>query len=342
MNTWKKLALLGSALTMTAACAAPTDEMAEASFPPGTEDGVVATTSQALTSGLVASRQADGIVMSTGNIYFTAHDAGGAAVWRTAQSSSPGAEGVLYYEAGARFGDIVWAQVNGVYWGYFLARVGNVVTIRRVSLSGGSHSVLATISSNIDIANSHRNLVTDGVSLYWQDDVAVWRMPVGGGAPYQLDATSPNAPTAGLALSNGNVYYASGNSIYYVAVGGSITIPMYRVKVTATTRITTLYTVSNGIYWGEQSGAVRVRVGTTTTTLPSTNGYVPTSIGTNGYTAGAAQVWTQCAGSSCRLQYAFPAWSSNVAIAAGAFGAAVNSTGNVFWSDAAGIHRQVI
>ena len=45
----------------------------------------------------------------------------------------------------------------------------------------------------------------------------------------------------------------------------------------------------NGVYWGEQGGAIRLKIRNAITTLPSTEGLVPTSISTNGSTAGAAQ-----------------------------------------------------
>ena len=61
--------------------------------------------------------------------------------------------------------------------------------------------MLATIT-NVDIANSHRNLITDGVDLFWQDDTHIRKMPIGGGVITVLDTTSPNTPTAGLALQD--------------------------------------------------------------------------------------------------------------------------------------------
>src|SRR5258708_37913436 len=78
-----------------------------------------ATPVYAQVSTLVSSRKPDGLILSTGNLYFTSPDAAGATVWRTAQSSIPGQEGVLYWEPGARFGDIVFAQVDGSFFGYF-------------------------------------------------------------------------------------------------------------------------------------------------------------------------------------------------------------------------------
>ena len=126
----------------------------------------------AVTTGLVSSRPPDGLILSTGNLYFTSHDAATASIWRAAQSANPGQEFLLYSEPGARFGDIVFAQVDGVWWGYFFSTRAGVVSIKRVPLTGGAAITLATMT-NIDVANSHRNLVTDGVNLYWQDDRSV-------------------------------------------------------------------------------------------------------------------------------------------------------------------------
>jgi hypothetical protein len=105
--------------------------------------------------------------------------------------------------------------------------------------------------------------------------------------------------------------------------------------------VTTLYAVSNGIYWGEQSGAVRVKVGSTITTLPSTPGLVPTSISTDGFTAGADQIWTQCGSQSCRLQFVVTGGTWSTPIGADALGATVTTTGDVFWGNSAGVHRQI-
>src|SRR5436853_7359986 len=84
----------------------------------------------------------------------------------------------------------------------------------------------------------------------------------------------------------------------------------------------------------------KVKMGSRVTTLPSIAGLVPTSISTNGFTAGGAQAWTQCGSQTCRMQFAFPATNFTAAIGADAFGVTVTSSGNVFWGDAAGVHRQ--
>jgi len=290
------------------------------------------------TATLVSSRKPDGLILSTGNLYFTSHDAAGATVWRTSQSSVPGQEGVLYWEPGAVFGDIVFAQVDGSFFGYFFATKGGVITIKRVPLTGGAATVMTTVT-NVDVANSHRNLLTDGVNLYWQDDTAVRKMPIRGGPVTVLDPSSPNTPTAGLALQNGNIIYASVADIRFVPPNGAVTSPSVRTIATASTRVTALHAVSNGVFWGEQTGAVRRKVGATTTTLQSTGG-VPTSISANGATAGAAQAWTECGSQSCKLRFVFLILSSTRAIGADALGVTVTSSRRLFWGDAAGVHRQ--
>jgi hypothetical protein len=257
------------------------------------------------------------------------------------QSAGPGQEILLYSEPDARFGDIVYAQVGGVWWGYFFATKSGVITIKRVPLTGGAATTLTTVT-NVDVANSHRNLVTDGAHLYWQDVSSVRKMPIGGGAITELDQASPNTPTAGICLRDGNIIYASVRDIRYVPTSGDvITSPLVRTIVTASSRVTALFTVANGVYWGENDGAVRLKVGSTTTTLQPSTGLVPTSIATNGYTAGGDLVWTECGSSSCRMQFRLTGGNWVTPIADDALGAAVTSSGNVFWGDAGGVHRQV-
>lgn len=289
---------------------------------------------------LISSRKPDGLILSPGNLYFTSHDAAGAAVWRTSQTSVPGQETILYWEAGARFGDIVFAQIGNNFFGYFFAQKAGVITIRRVSLTGGNATVLATIT-NVDIDNSHRNLVTDNVNLYWQDVTAIRKMPIGGGPSVVLDSTRPNTPTAGIALQNNRIIYANVNEIRFVPTSGAITGPNVRVIFTAATTITALHAVSNGIYWGERNGSVRVKSGTIVKTLPSTAGLIPTSISSSGFTVGAMEVWTQCSSQSCRLHIQSPVSSgASMPIGADAIGATVLSSGRIFWGDAAGVHRR--
>jgi hypothetical protein len=289
-------------------------------------------------ASLVSSRKPDGLILSTGNLYFTSHDAAGATVWRTSQSSVPGQESVLYWEPGAVFGDIVFAQVDGRFFGYFFATGKAGITIKRVPLTGGAATVLATVT-NVDVANSHRNLLTDGVNLYWQDDTAVRKMPIRGGPVTVLDPVSPNTPTAGLALQNGNIIYASVTAIRFVPPNGAATPPSARTIATAASRVTALHATSNGVFWGENNGAVRRRVGGTTTTLQSSGG-VPTSISANGFPAGTAQAWTECGSQSCKLRFVFSIVNLTRTIGDDALGMTVTSSRRLFWGDAAGVHRQ--
>ena len=299
----------------------------------------------AMTTSLVSLRKPDGLVLSAANLYFTSHDATRACAWRTAQSSRPGQEIALYCEPYARFGDIVYAQVDCTWWGYFFAMSGGVVTIKRIPLTGGPATVLTTTNS-IDIENSHRNLVTEGVNLYWQDATSVRKMPIRGGAVTVLDTTSPSTPTAGLALQNGNVIYAHLSNIRYVPTSGSIISPLFRRIAKTPSRVTALSAVTNGVLWGDQSGAIRLKVGSVTTTLQSSGNLVPTSVAIN--KTGAAEAWTQCGSSQpCRLHlrtgahFPFPVLKFSMSIGAHALGATMTSSRTVFWGDAAGVHRQV-
>lgn len=295
----------------------------------------------------VSFRKPDGMILSEGNLYFTSHDAAGATVWRTSQTSIPGQETVLYWEQGAQFGDIVFAKVDGVFFGYFFAETPKNFkgfTIKRVPLTGGTATVLANIGDEMDIENSHRNLVTDGANLYWQDGSAIRKMPIRGGAIVKLDPVHPNTPTAGIELQNGNVIvYASFENIRFVPTSGTNTTPESRTIAVAASRVTALHAVSNGTYWGDQgpdSGSLHLRLAGVNLTLPGPGGIV-SSISTKGPAAGGSQAWTVCSGDSCRLRLVFPGLNSSLVIGGGAFGVTVTPPGNVFWGDAAGVHRKV-
>lgn len=298
-----------------------------------------ASPSREITSVLVSSRKPDGLILSNGNLYFTSHDAAGAAVWRMAQTEAPGQERILYWEAGAVFGDIIFAQVNGNFFGYFFAQSGGVVTIKRVSLTGGNATVLGSVGNSIDIVNTHHNLVTDGVNLYWQDVSAVRKMPIGGGPITVLDNSSPNTPGAGIGLQGSNIVYAFARDIRFVPTSGATTSPDVRTIATADSRVSALYPVSNGVYWGEQNGLVRLKVGATTISLISAPELLATSISANSATAGGDQAWTQCNNTQCQLFFAIPHSIFSYPIGNNALGVTVTPSGEVFWGDDAGVHR---
>jgi hypothetical protein len=289
----------------------------------------------------VSYRRPDGMILSTGNIYFTSHDAAGAHVFRTGQTSVPGQEIELYHEpAGSRFGDIVFANVGGIYYGYFWAQIGGNAYIKRILLTGSQVATVLTPPVNdIDIVNSHHNLATDGVGLYWQQASSVRKMAIGGGPVITLDPSTPNTPTAGVYLNTGNIVYASVNAVRFVPTAGAITSPLVRTIATANTTVTSILPVANGTYWGDRNGAIQLRLGSTTYTIQSNTGMVPTSMATNGYTAGGALVWTQCASTNCQMRFDFPAGNWVSAVANNALGAAMTSSGSVFWGDDLGVHR---
>lgn len=282
---------------------------------------------------LVSSRKPNGLAVSTGNLYFTSHDAAGAAVWRTSQSSVPGREGILYWEAGAKFGDIVFTKVGTSFFGYFFAEKAGVITIRRVSLSGGNATILATVT-NIDIINSHHNLVTDGVNLYWQDVNSIRKMSINGGEITVLDGTRSNTPTAGIDLQNDRIIYADVDAIRFVPTAGAITNPELRTIVPRSSGITTLHVGESHIYWGERNGSVRRKAsGSSPQTLQGPGSFTPTSIGTSG----SKFAWTQCGSASCQLKRSF---GLTLTIGVNALGLFITSAGNIFWGDDAGVHRR--
>lgn len=299
----------------------------------------------------ISSRKPDGLAVSTGNLYFTSHDAAGAAVWRTSQTSVPGQESILYWEAGARFGDIVFAQVNGNFFGYFFAEKSGVITIRRVSLTGGTARVLATMT-NVDVVNSRRNLVTDGRFLYWQDDGAIRKMPIGGGASIVLDKTRLNTPTAGIVLNNGRIIYASVDDIRFVPTVGAITDPSVRTIAKTSSRVTVLHVGISGVYWSEQNGAFRLKSGATIRTLGATSP-TPTSISTkgtlvvNGVTSDAELAITDCDSQECKLRkFDFRSDGTfeivSFEIGDDAFGITLTPSASVFWGDADGVHTHIV
>jgi len=284
----------------------------------------------------VSFHKPDGIAFSTGNVYFTSHDVYGAHVFRTGQTSSPGQEATLYSEPpGSRFGDIAFANVDGVYYGYFFAANGfGQVSIKRILLTGSTVAdVLTSTVNNIDIVNSHHNLVTDGVDLYWQDSKSVRKIPIRGGVITVLDQTSANSPTAGVYLDgSGNLIYASMNMVRSVPIQGASTSAASRTMVTAAAAVTTIAPVDQGFYWGERSGSIHMKSGTTIYAIwDNAFGAIPTSIAT---LAGNQAIvdWTECGSTACDLTW-------GIVLPNNALGVWVNPQGT-FWGDDLGLHRR--
>jgi hypothetical protein len=211
-------------------------------------------------SRMVAQHSVDGIVLSTGNIYFTAHDIHHARVFRTAQSATPGQEIELCREPDSRFGDIVFAKVDEVFYGYFLALASGVTTIRRIPLApqpGQVAKIIGPPIADIDIVSSHGNLATDGSFLYWQSDTAINKMPVQGGAVTVLDTTPLTRPVTGLHLIGPNLIYAVGRVVHYVPVDGSaVTPPSLRVVFTIATGVVACAPQAGSIFVADRNGAI--------------------------------------------------------------------------------------
>lgn len=224
-----------------------------------------------MSSRIVAQRVADGMVLSTANIYFTAHDGAGARVFRTAQSATPGQEAELCHEPDCRFGDIVFAKVDDVFYGYFFALAGGRTTIRRIPLApqpGQAAEIIGPALTDIDIVSGHGNLVTDGSFLYWQSDTAINKMPIRGGSVTVLDRTPLTRPVSGLHLLGPNLIYAVDRVVYHVPADGSaITPPNLRVVFTAATGVVAFVPLADTIFVAERNGAIVSHAGNTSSVI---------------------------------------------------------------------------
>jgi hypothetical protein len=296
---------------------------------------------------IIAQHVADGMVLSTANIYFTAHDNAGARVFRTAQSATPGQEAELCHEPACRFGDIVFANVDGVFYGYFFALTSGMTTIRRIPLApqpGQVAEIIGPAAADIDIVSSHGNLVTDGSFLYWQSDTAINKMPVRGGAVTVLDRTPLTRPATGLHLVGPNLIYAVDRVVYHVPADGSaITPPALRVVFTAAAGVVACVPAQGGfIIVAERNGAI--------VNHSNNAGGVPQDPGaafiTSMVSNGVALAWTQMASQEiapgqldARWQLRGDAGISGFNIPTGANPrlAMFNAAGDLYWLDDDGV-----
>lgn len=299
---------------------------------------------------IIAQRLADGMVPSRANIYFTAHDDKVAMVFRTAQSATPGQETELYQETGSRFGDIVFANVGGTFYGYFFALAKGQTTIKRIQLDLDwtidpqvAH-VIGSPIADIDIVSGRGNLVTDGSFLYWQTDTAINKMPIEGGPVTNLDTTALTRPVAGMYLFGPNLVYAVDRSVYYVPADGSATtIPALRVLYTADTGVVAFSSMADDIgeflYVGDRNGGIVQHSGNSTSVIQAPGTAFITSI------AGAI-AWTQIAMYEIAPEVTPAAWQLRVSPGAGVYTyttgpnprlAQYADSGGVFWLDDDGV-----
>jgi hypothetical protein len=300
---------------------------------------------------IIAERVADGMALSRANIYFTAHDDEVAFVFRTAQSATPGQEVELYQEAGSRFGDVVFADVGGTFYGYFFALAKGQTTIKRIQL-GLDYTqdpqvadVIGSPIADIDIVSGRGNLVTDGSFLYWQTDTAINKMPIEGGPVTNLDTTALTRPVAGLYLLGPNLIYAVDRTVYYVPADGSATtIPALRELYTADAGVVAFASLDDiagdFIYVADRNGGIVVHSGSSTNVIQ-----VP---GTAFITSMAGPyAWTQMAMYEIAPDLAPAAWQLHLSQGVNVYTFATGpnprlaryaDSGNVFWLDDDGVN----
>jgi hypothetical protein len=298
---------------------------------------------------IIAQHVADGMVLSTANIYFTAHDNAGARVFRTAQSATPGQETELCHEPNCRFGDIVFARVDDVFYGYFFALADGMTTIRRIPLApqpGQAAEVIGPAAADIDIVSSHGNLVTEGSFLYWQSDTAINKMPIRGGAVTVLDMPPLTRPATGLHLIGPNLIYAVDRVVYYVpADGTAITPPSLRVVFTVATGVVSCAPLVGSIFVADRNGAIVWHSDSGSGQVKQNSGAAfVTSMAYDG--AHVAFAWTQMAATQiapgeldARWQLRVDAGVNDFTFTTGANPrlAMFNAAGDVYWLDDDGV-----
>ena len=294
---------------------------------------------------IIAQHVADGMVLSTANIYFTVHNNGDARVFRTAQSATPGQEAELCHEPDCRFGDIVFANVDGTFYGYFFALASGTTTIRRIPLApqpGQVAEIVGTPIAGLDIVSSRGNLVTDGSFLYWQSDTAINKMPIRGGAVTVLDTTSLTRPGTGLHLVGRNLIYAVDRVVYRVPADGSaVTPPHLRIVFTAATGVVACAPLAQSLFVADRNGAIVWHSGNGGEVKQNPGAASITSMTYNGTLAWTQMAATQIAPgpAEAKWQLRVEATVNNLTVTTGANPrlAMFNVAGDVYWLDDDGV-----
>jgi hypothetical protein len=162
MNRLGRLLLWGTVVALIGAMAGPAQgqrqakQLARAPYAAtsGKAVAVDAGVVPMASTSVVAYSSPSGLIASTGNLYWTSKTwseffPSVSTVWRASKGNVPGSEIALYQESGddTYFGDIVYAQVDGTYYGYFVATYyttsGVTSQIKRVPLTGGEAVVIA-------------------------------------------------------------------------------------------------------------------------------------------------------------------------------------------------------
>jgi hypothetical protein len=253
----------------------------------------------------VAASSPTRLIQSTGNLYWTTYNLNefgpsSASVYRASKTSTPGSERLLYRESATGgffyFGDLTYASVGGVWYGYFVANYTQlgISQIKRIPLAGGAAVTLATSPRPVGT----RDLKTDGAFLFWADDQGLRRMPIGGGA-----VTTIVAGTAlrSVGLDSTRVYFSDGKALKSMPKTGGQTT----TYVVGSTDVTAMYlhraSANSVIYWGDASGAVKsYAIGAGTTIHQSAiTGRWTTSVSFDG----TRVLWTDCVnGNQCNVR----------------------------------------
>jgi hypothetical protein len=186
----------------------------------GTDPGDPGVAAEALTGPTaVANMSPSGVVESTGNLYWTANHSTifprsySAQVFRAAKTNVPGQETVLYQESSSSpfsFGNITFANVGGVWYGYFIVsyRFGGTV-IKRVPLDGSSAAV--TLGSAGQWASAGSPLQTDGTYLYYYGSDGMYAATMDAGSAWLL---YPTSGVTSFGMDSQHVYFAAGTTVY--------------------------------------------------------------------------------------------------------------------------------
>lgn len=341
------MALVAAALLSPLGCGVGTDPA---------ETGVEA---EALTGPTaVANMSPSGIVESTGNLYWTRNSftvfprrGYSAQVFRAAKTNVPGQETVLYSESSIspfNFGNITFAMVNGVWYGYFIAnyRTGGTY-IKRVPLDGSSGAVTLGLANTTISAGSP--LATDGSHLFYYGPDGMYAMTMDGLNGYRYSSVTN---VSALGIDALHIYWAEGTNVYralkppyspYTTLIATTTDPVTQISVlpgSPDDNTTTVYYAS-GQYvsqWSQTNGAALF---TGAYGFGFVNPVTATSLSVS--SGGTNVVWTWCDTSShCWVGYRgendFIGFGTITSVAAGARQAVGDAT-RIFYVDNSAFER---
>jgi hypothetical protein len=300
------MALVAAALLSPLGCGVGTD---------ASDPGVAA---EALTGpSVVANMSPSGVVESTGNLYWTRNRSTvfprsySAQVYRAAKTNVPGQETILYQESSIEpfsFGNITFANVGGVWYGYFIAtyRIGGTV-IKRVPLDGSSAAV--TLGSAGQWASAGSPLQTDGTYLYYYGSDGMYAATMDASSAWLLYSVSG---VTSFGIDSQHIYFAAGTTVYRTFKPN---VTFYTSAIATTTDPVTQVAVQPGapsdastiVYFAAGQNILQYKQttgGTSGFTNPTGFGLVYAQTTTSLSIGGTNVLWTWCdAGAHCSVGY---------------------------------------